>query len=265
MKNDKIRAPKLIFALPRLCKYLTGGIKCGRITGNSTKIWQVKMKKQDNTVSNNYEDYKARNEAAKASSDSKAPQFTLRYLLVFGLTIVMFICMMLPDFQAYIWSDSLGWPRSKGLVYSGSVFSLLKMFGNVGGSIDMSGGTLQDIVKDNPIIDMFLNGSSEFEGTFSIIKILTIVLVIELIFVAVQFVLSMCACVGAKKLDVLIKTVSFVNIALSIAAVVLSALIYVKTPLFYQTVCMVVKCSYGSMVVLAVSIAQAAVALFVRR
>ena len=139
------------------------------------------------------------------------------------------------------------------------------MFGNEGGSIDMSGGTLQDIVKDNPIIDMFLNGSSEFEGTFSIIKILTIVLVIELIFVAVQFVLSMCACVGAKKLDVLIKTVSFVNIALSIAAVVLSALIYVKTPLFYQTVCMVVKCSYGSMVVLAVSIAQAAVALFVRR
>ena len=221
------------------------------------------MKKQDNTVSNNYEDYKARNEAAKASSDSKAPQFTLRYLLVFGLTIVMFICMMLPDFKAYIWSDSLGWPKDNGPVYSGSVFSLLKMFGNVGGSIDMSGGT----IKDNPIIDMFLNGSSEseLEGTFSIIKILTIVLVIELIFVAVQFVLSMCACVGAKKLDVLIKTVSFVNIALSIAAVVLSALIYVKTPLFYQTVCMVVKCSYGSMVVLAVSIAQAAVALFVRR
>lgn len=263
MKNDKIRAPKLIFALPRLCKYLTGGIKCGRITGNSTKIWQVKMKKQDNTVSNNYEDYKARNEAAKALSDPKAPQFTLRYLLVFGLTIVMFICMMLPDFKAYIWSDSLGWPKDNGPVYSGSVFSLLKMFGNVGGSIDMSGGT----IKDNPIIDMFLNGSSEseLEGTFSIIKILTIVLVIELIFVAVQFVLSMCACVGAKKLDVLIKTVSFVNIALSIAAVVLSALIYVKTPLFYQTVCMVVKCSYGSMVVLAVSIAQAAVALFVRR
>lgn len=263
MKNDKIRAPKLIFALPRLCKYLTGGIKCGRITGNSTKIWQVKMKKQDNTVSNNYEDYKARNEAAKALSDPKAPQFTLRYLLVFGLTIVMFICMMLPDFEAYIWSESLGWPKDNGLVYSGSVFSLLKMFGNVGGSIDMSGGT----IKDNPIIDMFLNGSSEseLEGTFSIIKILTIVLVIELIFVAVQFVLSMCACVGAKKLDVLIKTVSFVNIALSIAAVVLSALIYVKTPLFYQTVCMVVKCSYGSMVVLAVSIAQAAVALFVRR
>ena len=89
MKNDKIRAPKLIFALPRLCKYLTGGIKCGRITGNSTKIWQVKMKKQDNTVSNNYEDYKARNEAAKALSDPKAPQFTLRNLLVFVHYVAM--------------------------------------------------------------------------------------------------------------------------------------------------------------------------------
>ncbi len=222
------------------------------------------MKKQDNTVKN-YEQYKAEREAAKSVGQADTAQFTLKYLLVFGLTILMFICMMLPDFKAYIWSDSLGWPQSNGLTFGGNVFSILKMFGSQGSAVDMSGSSLDQIIKDNPIIDMFVNGSTAFDGALKIIKILTIILVLQLIFIATQFVLSVCACCGAKKLDVLMKTVSFVEIALAIAAVVFSSLIYVKAGLFYETVCMTVKFSYGSVVVLVMAVAQAAVALFVRR
>lgn len=225
------------------------------------------MKKQDNKVlKNDYDEYVARRKAAKGRNDGSAQgQTTLRYLLVFGLTILMFICMILPDFRAYIWSDSLGWSQERGIIYGGNVFSILSMFGGSGSSVDVSGGSLDEVIKDNPIIDMFLNGSDAFDDVFFIIKLLTILLVIQLIFIAAQFVLSMCAVCGADKLDPFIKTVAVATVVLSIAIVVLSSLIYVKEGLFFETVSMTVKCSFGSMVVLAVALAQTAVALFVRR
>ncbi|MEG1710325.1 MAG: hypothetical protein RR054_01685 [Clostridia bacterium] len=179
----------------------------------------------------------------------------LMQTIIFLCALAVLICMFFPIFKAYIWSDTMNWPQSKGLTYSANTYNIIRMFLSnqdffTPPSSSGSGDSLVDSIKGNPIVDMILNGSTAFDNIIVIIIAATIVGAVLLLLALAQFILGMCGLVGLKKLDTPIRIMSIAIFVVNVALLILATQIHISSGLFFESVSMTVTFGFGTPIVL---------------
>ena len=204
------------------------------------------MASKKNPVYRDYNQYKSELQTNKKIISSKPLMFTI----VFICALLALISMFFPVFKAYVWSDQMGWPASKGLTFSANTYNIIRMvIENKSTFSPTPGGSLEEAIDSNPMVDMILNGSDKYMDAITLIIVVTILGAILLLLTLAQFILSMCGIVGANKLILAVRIISVIAVVINIAWVICAAQIYISSGLFYESVSMTVKFSYGALIV----------------
>jgi len=221
--------------------------------------------KEKKVYNRDYNAYKKRQVVEVKENRADKP---LMFGLVFVLTVLIFVSTFFPMVTAYMWSDELGWTQSHGATYPGSVYSLLNLLDLAeglegGGSGTTPGGDGSDIM--GTLIDIIVDNEQDIAGLIKQLELPVIFTFVMIALVIVQFILSMCGVIGGKNLENIVKVISMVTVLVAAACLISSACVHFSDRFMSETIRLTVKFAFGPVIMLLLSLGQAAVAFFVKR